>query len=82
MPESESGQEIETIYQEPRFTRPDKDFLTGLGGKTVDSPGAYELIDKSTLVFGVHLYRDIWAAALKEGLPALCVGTGWDIWEE
>ncbi|KAK7699560.1 hypothetical protein SLS64_011513 [Diaporthe eres] len=79
---SETGQEIETIYQEPRFTQPDKDFLTDLGGKTVNSPGSYELIDETTLVFGVHLYRDIWAAALKESLPALCVGTSWDVWEE
>ncbi|KAK2601408.1 hypothetical protein N8I77_010862 [Diaporthe amygdali] len=79
---AESGQDIETIYQEPRFTQPDKDFLTSLGGKTVDSPGAYELIDRGTLIFGVHLYRDIWAAALKDSLPAMCVGTGWDVWEE
>ncbi|KAG8161014.1 hypothetical protein KVR01_009278 [Diaporthe batatas] len=79
---SESGQDIETIYQEPRFAQPDKEFLTSLGGKTVDSPGAYELINDTTLVFGVHLYRDIWADALKNGLPAMCVGTGWDVWEE
>ncbi|POS77442.1 hypothetical protein DHEL01_v204165 [Diaporthe helianthi] len=79
---SESGQDIETIYQEPRFAQPDKEFLASLGGKTVDSPGAYELIDETTFVFGVHLYRDIWAAALKESLPAMCVGTGWDVWEE
>lgn len=30
----------------------------------------------------MHLYRDIWAAALEQGLPAMCVGTGWDVWEE
>lgn len=70
------------FYQEPRFAQPDKDFIHALGGKVVESPGSYELVDGATLVFGVHLYRDIWAAALERSLPALFVGTGWNVWEE
>lgn len=77
-----TGQTIECFYQEPRFAQPDKDFVESLGGKVIDSPGAYDMTDESTLVFGVHLYRDIWAAALKKSLPAIFVGTGWGVWEE
>lgn len=73
---------IECFYQEPRFTPNDKGFLEGLGGKVVDSPGSYDLVDEGTLIFGVHLYCDIWAAALQHKLPAIYVGTGWDVWNE
>lgn len=72
---------IECFYQEPRFALPDKQFIERLGGKVIESPASYELVDEETLVFGVHLYRDIWAAALEKGFPAVFVGTGWDIWE-
>ena len=34
------------------------------------------------MVFGIHLYRDIWASALDKALPAMFVGTGWDVWDE
>ncbi|ROV88413.1 hypothetical protein VSDG_09223 [Cytospora chrysosperma] len=80
--EEMTGLTIECFYQEPRFAQPDKDFVESLGGKVIDSPGAYDMTDESTLVFGVHLYRDIWAAALKKSLPAIFVGTGWGVWEE
>lgn len=80
--EASSGNKIECYYQEPRFAKPDKDFIKGLGGKVVDSPRSYDLIDQNTLIYGVHLYRDIWAAALAKSLPGLFVGTGWDIWDE
>lgn len=80
--ETESNKTIECFYQEPRFAQPDKDFIAILGGSTVESPKSYELVDQSTMVFGVHLYRDIWAAALGKSLPGMFVGTGWDVWEE
>lgn len=80
--EGQSGQPIECSYQEPRFAQPDKDFLENLGGKIVESPGSYDMIDGTTLVYGVHLYRDIWAAALKKSLPGIFIGTGWGVWEE
>ncbi|KAJ4420416.1 hypothetical protein N0V82_004405 [Gnomoniopsis sp. IMI 355080] len=80
--ESGTTGDIECFYQEPRFAQPDKEFIQALGGKVVESPASYALIDESTLVFGVHLYRDIWAAALERSLPAMFVGTGWDVWEE
>lgn len=39
------------------------------------------MVDGETLFFGVHLYRPIYAMALKDSLPAVFVGTGWDIWD-
>lgn len=80
--EEESEADIECFYQEPRFAQPDKDFISSLRGNIVDSPDSYHLIDETTLVFGVHLYRDIWADALKRSLPGMFVGTGWDVWEQ
>ncbi|PSR80333.1 hypothetical protein BD289DRAFT_357373, partial [Coniella lustricola] len=77
----EGGMDIECFYQEPRFADPDKAFIASLGGKVVESPSSYDLMDGTTFVYGVHLYRDIWAAALDKELPGLYVGTGWDVWE-
>ncbi|KAF3760036.1 hypothetical protein M406DRAFT_222847, partial [Cryphonectria parasitica EP155] len=79
--EEEGKGKIECIYQEPRFAQPDKDFIASLGGKVLDSPASYDLIDETTMVYGIHLYRDVWNAALDKSLPAMCVGTGWDVWE-
>lgn len=79
--EEATGEKVECFYQEPRFAQPDKDFIAALGGTVVESPASYALVDDKTLVFGVHLYRDIWAAALEKSLPAIFVGTGWDVWD-
>ncbi|OAR02935.1 hypothetical protein LLEC1_04937 [Akanthomyces lecanii] len=72
---------IECIFQEPIFTHSDESLLRALGHRVVASPAAYELIDDATLLFAVHLYRPIYAAALKSSLPAIFVGTGWDVWD-
>lgn len=80
--EMKSNTHIECFYQDPRFAQPDKDFIASLHGKIVESPDSYRLVDETTLVFGVHLYRDIWADALQRSLPGMFVGTGWDVWEQ
>lgn len=72
---------IECIFQEPIFTESDKRFITDLGHTIVESPAAYERIDQHTLLIGVHLYRPIYAEALKSCLPAIFIGTGWDVWD-
>ncbi|KAM3560887.1 hypothetical protein MY1884_002674 [Beauveria asiatica] len=79
--EKYSKRSIECIFQEPIFTDSDKSFLTSLGHRIVSSPAAYSLIDNTTLLLAVHLYRPIYAAALKLNLPAIFVGTGWDVWD-
>lgn len=63
------------------MTDSDTAFLTALGHRIVASPAAYALIDDETLLFAVHLYRPIYAAALQSCLPAIFVGTGWDVWD-
>lgn len=79
--EKYSKQSIQCIFQEPIFTQSDKTFLHTLGHTIVDSPAAYSLIDDGTLLFAVHLYRPIYAAALHASLPAIYIGTGWDVWD-
>lgn len=80
--EKNNNQKIECFYQEPRFAQPDKDFLQSLGGEVIDHPRAYDLIDETTLVFGIHLYRDLWKDCLRKSLPGMFVGTGAEVWEE
>ncbi|KAK1999473.1 hypothetical protein LX36DRAFT_574184 [Colletotrichum falcatum] len=73
---------IPCFFQEPRFTPNDAEFLTRLGHKVVESPAAFEAVDQDTLVFAVHMYRPVYEATLDKALPAMFVGTGWDVWDE
>lgn len=75
------NKKIEVIFQEPAFNASDIDFVTSLGHDVVESPVAFEAVDSKTFVFGIHLYRDIYAQVFENGVfPALFIGTGWDIW--
>lgn len=76
------GGKIRTVFQDPAFTARDREFLVGLGHEVVESPKAMELVDEHTLLFGIHLYREVYAEALKKSLPAILVGTGYSVWEE
>lgn len=78
---AEKKERIHCTFQEPIFTHTDKSFLASLGHAVIDSPGGYNLVSPKTLLFGVHLYRPIYAEALKGALPAVFVGTGWDVWD-
>ncbi|KAK2733052.1 hypothetical protein CKAH01_08550 [Colletotrichum kahawae] len=71
---------IPCSFQEPRFTPNDIKFLENLGHEVVESPAAFEAVDEDTLVFAIHMYRPIYEATLKT-LPAIFVGTGWDVWD-
>ncbi|POR31945.1 Uncharacterized protein TPAR_07853 [Tolypocladium paradoxum] len=75
------GSKLPCFFQEPAFTASDASFIASLGHRVVDSPAGCERVDRSTLLFGVHLYRPVYALALKNGLPAVFVGTGWDVWD-
>ncbi|KND91756.1 hypothetical protein TOPH_03898 [Tolypocladium ophioglossoides CBS 100239] len=75
------GEKLPCFFQEPIFTASDRSFIASLGHRVVDSPAACERVDRSTLIFGVHLYRPVYALALKNGPPAVFVGTGWDVWD-
>ena len=73
---------IRCLFQEPLFTPSDRDFIRGLGHEVVSSPAGFAAIDAETLVFGVHLYREIYNQAIAACVPAVFVGTGLDVWEE
>jgi hypothetical protein len=76
-----NGSEIRCIHQDPVFTESDIGFLTKLGHSVVESPAAYTEVAKDTFLYGVHLYRPVYAASLENELPLIFVGTGYDEWE-
>ncbi|KAL0938105.1 uncharacterized protein CTRU02_207836 [Colletotrichum truncatum] len=75
------NESIPCSFQEPRFTPNDIEFLKNLGHDVVESPAAFEAVDEDTLVFAIHMYRPIYEATLEKALPAMFVGTGWDVWD-
>lgn len=80
--EKEAGaRTVPCFFQEPVFTASDRAFIASLGHRVVDSPAGCERVDGATLLFGVHLYRPVYALALRNGPPAVFVGTGWDVWD-
>lgn len=73
---------IQCFFQEPLFTASDRDFVRSLGHEVVESPRGFEMVDRETLVFGIHLYRDIYSQAISRSVPAVFIGTGLNVWEE
>ncbi|KAJ9131748.1 hypothetical protein NKR23_g11582 [Pleurostoma richardsiae] len=73
---------VPCFFQEPCFTGADKAFLESMGHVVVESPRAYAMTSPTTLVFGIHLYKEVWAEALAKCLPAIFVGTSWNVWDE
>lgn len=73
---------MKRITQEPVLTPNDEAFLNDqLSHEVVASPKAFGMVDEKTLLFGVHLYRPVYAAALKKCLPGILVGTAADVWD-
>ncbi|KAK0632938.1 hypothetical protein B0T14DRAFT_560576 [Immersiella caudata] len=79
--ESQSGRRIKRIVQEPGFTQVDKEFCGELGFDVVDTPGAFTMVDSTTLVFGIHMELQTYAEALAT-LPGIFIGSGLDEWEK
>ncbi|KAI1407913.1 hypothetical protein F5Y13DRAFT_121230 [Hypoxylon sp. FL1857] len=73
---------IRCLFQEPIFNSADKEFIRGLGYEVVDSPEGFQQVSSSALVFGVHLYRDVYAQAIDKHPPAIFIGTPQEVWEE
>ncbi|KAK3372313.1 hypothetical protein B0H63DRAFT_484327 [Podospora didyma] len=78
---SQSCQEIKCIIQEPGFTQTDKDFCAELGLEVAETPGAFPMVDASTLVFGIHMELRTYHQALAN-LPAIFIGAGLDEWKK
>lgn len=75
-------QDIKCYFQEPCFTPGDKEFLRGFGYEVVESPIGFDLVSENSLVFGIHLYRDIYSKAIAQCIPAIFIGTDHETWEE
>lgn len=73
---------VQCIFQEPLFTDADAEFLTSRGYSVVDAPLGSQTVTRDALLYGIHLYRPLYAEALKDGSPAMFVGTGWDTWDQ
>ena len=80
--QSGSEEPIPCVFQEPLFSPADKAFIEGLGHRVVESPAAFDLVGPDTLLFAVHMYRDVYTCAIKNHVPAVFVGTAYEVWEE
>ncbi|KAI0010833.1 hypothetical protein F4779DRAFT_276169 [Xylariaceae sp. FL0662B] len=73
---------VHCLFQEPLFTVADRAFIRSLGHEVTETPAAFEAVGPGTLVFGVHLYREVYARAIAAHTPAMFVGTPYAVWEE
>ncbi|KAI0018020.1 hypothetical protein F4780DRAFT_781724 [Xylariomycetidae sp. FL0641] len=82
MAEAVQQHPIRCFFQEPLFNSAEKEFIESLGHSVVSSPAGFQQVDPSTLVFGVHLYRDIYSQVLARHIPTVFVGTSYSVWED
>ncbi|KAI0542810.1 hypothetical protein GGR58DRAFT_171956 [Xylaria digitata] len=80
--QSKASYRIRCVFQEPILNSIDKAFIESLGHEVVESPIGFQLVDPETLAFGVHLYRDIYSQVIATHIPAMFVGTSYEIWED
>ncbi|KAI0153046.1 hypothetical protein GGR57DRAFT_492483 [Xylariaceae sp. FL1272] len=73
---------IACYFQEPIFNSIDQRFIDSLGHKVVESPQGFHHVDNSSLVFGVHLYREIYSQVIAKHTPAMFIGTPYSVWED
>ncbi|KAI3318797.1 hypothetical protein HD806DRAFT_302818 [Xylariaceae sp. AK1471] len=78
----EKEHQVLCFFQDPIFNSVDKAFIASLGHQVVESPKGFQLVDPSTLVFGVHLYRDIYSEVIATHIPAMFIGTAYEVWED
>ncbi|KAI1432501.1 hypothetical protein GGR50DRAFT_696996 [Xylaria sp. CBS 124048] len=77
-----ASRRIRCIFQDPIFNSVDKAFIASLGHEVVESPIGFQLVGVETLVFGIHLYRDIYSQVIATHIPAVFVGTPYEVWED
>jgi hypothetical protein len=79
--EARQEQPISCIFQEPRFSPGDIEFLSSMGHEVVESPGAFEEVGGQTMVYGIHLYRPVYNESIQKAIPVVFIGTGWEVWD-
>lgn len=62
------------VFQDPAFTEIDRIFIGSLGYDVVSTPAAFDSIWETTFLFAPHLENTVFATALKNAHPALCIG--------
>ncbi|KAL8383487.1 hypothetical protein RB595_010610 [Gaeumannomyces hyphopodioides] len=72
---------IRCVFQEPEYTPADVAFLERMGHTVVDDPAAFDVVSESTLLWGVHMYHQVYSRALRGPQPAMFVGTKWTTWD-
>lgn len=60
---------IRCVFQEPEYTPADRAFLQRRGHDVVDDPAAFGLVGASTLLWGVHMYHQVYSRALQGNNP-------------
>ncbi|KAI2627194.1 hypothetical protein GGS21DRAFT_528987 [Xylaria nigripes] len=80
--QSKASRRIHCIFQDPVFNSVDKAFIASLGHEVVESPIGFQLVEPETIVFGIHLYRDIYSQVIATHIPAIFIGTPYEVWEE
>ncbi|KAL8665122.1 MAG: hypothetical protein Q9202_002522 [Teloschistes flavicans] len=81
MSDSSSGQQgeglapIQIMIQDPVLNAMDRTFLSSLGYTVLADPLAFSEITESTFLFAPHLELNVYAKALGEAQPVMCVGT-------
>lgn len=68
----------QVIFQDPAFTRSDREYLESQGHTVVTSPAAFDLVDANTFLFAPHLEHEYYAKAVQNHLPAITIGSDID----
>ncbi|KAH7395941.1 hypothetical protein BKA64DRAFT_73404 [Cadophora sp. MPI-SDFR-AT-0126] len=71
----ESNTERQIVFQDPQFTRMDKEFLTTLGYKIVEDPDAFAEVGEGSLVYAIHCYAQVYKSVAERPRPAVLIGT-------
>ncbi|KUJ09497.1 uncharacterized protein LY89DRAFT_657898 [Mollisia scopiformis] len=67
--------DLPVVLQDPQYTELDKEFLTSLGYKVVDDPGAFAAVGTGSLVYAIHCYGPVYQSFSDGPRPAVLIGT-------
>ncbi|KAL8291178.1 hypothetical protein RB597_005495 [Gaeumannomyces tritici] len=81
-PPPQPAQKIRCVFQEPEYTPADVAFIERMGHVVVEDPAAFDMVSESGLLWGVHMYHEVYSRALGGAQPAMFVGTKWTTWDE
>ncbi|KAG4438876.1 hypothetical protein IFR05_005611 [Cadophora sp. M221] len=74
----ERGSELQIIFQDPQFTKLDKEFLASLGYKVMKDPEAFVEVGEGSLVYALHCYASVYKSVAERPRPAVLIITDVD----